>query len=130
MAALAALFFNSALSSFCRAQSPGKTDPFRAVFPDSSIVDFNYLLSGPAGKHGFLATDSKGHFVWPDGIRAKFWGVNISNRSVFVKKDEIDRVVDVLARAGTNMVRLEALDSTGALVDIPGGSSSRQEYLQ
>src|SRR5258708_6118027 len=113
------------LTSFCRAQTPGKTDPYRALFPDSSIVDFKYLLHAPAGKHGFLTTDKNGHFVWPDGQRAKFWGVNISNRSVFVKKDEIDRVVDVLARAGTNMVRLEALDSTGALVDIPGGSSSR-----
>jgi hypothetical protein len=89
------------------------------------MVDFRYLLEAPAGRYGFLRTTSDGHFAWPDGRRAKFWGVNISNRSVFTSKARIDRVVDVLARSGCNMVRFEALDSTDALLDVPGSSSSR-----
>src|SRR5262249_8487149 len=70
--------------------------------------------------------DKQGRFAWPDGKRAKFWGVNISNRSVFVGKETIDRVVETLARAGTNMVRFEALDSLGGLLDIPDNDSSRE----
>lgn len=104
---------------------PGRTDPNAGLFPDSSVVDFSYLQDAPAGKYGFLTTDRNGHFVWPNGKRARFWGVNISNRSVWVPKETIDRVVDVLARAGANMVRFEALDSTGALTDMENSDSSR-----
>jgi len=106
------------------AQAPGRTNPNHGPFPDSSVVDFRFLLDAPAGKHGFLRA-AKGRFMWPNGKRAKFWGVNISNRSVFIAREEIDRVVEALARAGTNMVRFEALDSVGGLLDTPGSDSSR-----
>jgi hypothetical protein len=106
-------------------ETVGRTDPNRGLFPDSSIVDFRFLLNAPAGKHGFLRVDKNGHFAWSNGKRAKFWGVNIANKSVFVDKEKIDRVVDVLARAGTNMVRFEALDSFGGLLDTPGSDSTR-----
>src|SRR5579871_4683064 len=89
------------------AQTLGRTDPNKGLFPDSSIVNFEGLLDPPAGKYGFLRVDKNGRFAWPDGKRAKFWGVNISNKSVWADKDTIDKVVDVLARAGTNMVRFE-----------------------
>src|SRR5437588_10675401 len=77
------------LLSFCvpaSAQTIGRTDPNKGLYPDSSIVDFHFLLDAPAGKNGFLSVDSAGHFAWPDGRRARFWGVNVSNRSVFVPK--------------------------------------------
>src|SRR5579862_3475711 len=88
-----------------RADDLGRTDVNGGLFPDSSIVDFSYLLDAPAGKNGFLTVDSNGHFAWPSGDRARFWGVNISNRSVWVPQEVVDKVVDVLARAGVNMVR-------------------------
>lgn len=106
------------------AESLGRTNPNHGPFPDSSLADFGFLLDAPAGKHGFLRAE-RGRFAWPNGQRAKFWGVNISNRSVFVGRAEIDRVVEALARAGTNMVRFEALDSLGGLLDIPGSDTSR-----
>lgn len=96
------------------------------LFPaSSSLVDFGFLLDAPAGKRGFLRVDGAGRLAWPDGKRARFWGVNISNRSVFVPRQVIDRVVPALARSGVNMVRFEALDSTGGLLGGPDATSSR-----
>lgn len=112
----------------CRAWAEGvaRTDPNAALFPDSSIVDFSRLLDSPAGKHGFLQAAPNGKFAWPNGKRAKFWGVNISNKSIWTTKPTIDHVVDVLARAGANMVRFEAMDSFGALLDVEGSDSTRK----
>jgi len=107
-------------------QSIARTDPNATLFPDSSIVDFSRLLDAPAGKNGFLQTGPNGKFSWSDGRRAKFWGVNISNKSVWTTHDTIDHVVDVLARAGANMVRFEAIDSFGALLDVDGSDSTRK----
>lgn len=106
-------------------ESLGRTDPNSGLYPDSSFLDFRSLLRAPAGARGFLRVGSTGHFVWPDGARARFWGVNVSNRSVFIDHERIDRVVETLARAGTNMVRFEALDSAGGLLDVPGSDSTR-----
>ncbi len=107
------------------AQDAARTDPNAGLFPDSSVIDFSYLLDAPAGRHGFLRVNKGGRFAWQNGNRAKFWGVNISNRSIWVTKDTIDKVADVLARAGANMVRFEAVDSFGALLDIEGSDSTR-----
>jgi hypothetical protein len=123
--ALAASLFLITLHPSAQAQSIGRTNPNTGLFPDSSLVDFRFLLDKPAGKFGFLRVDKQGKFSWPNGSRAKFWGINISNHSVFTGKDEIDKVVDVLARAGTNMVRFEALDSTGGLLDNEGSDTTR-----
>src|SRR5687768_17028563 len=95
----------------------GRTDPNKGLFPDSSIISFRHLLDAPAGKHGFLQVRN-GKFAWPTGKRARFWGVNISNRSVWVDKATVDRVVGVLSRAGCNMVRFEALDSVRRLFGV------------
>ena len=101
-----------------------RTDPNAGLFPDSSLVDFQFLLNAPAGQYGFLTARS-GHFVWKTGVRARFWGINISNQSIFIPKDQIDKVVDVFARAGTNMVRFEAMDSVNGLTDIQNSNTSR-----
>jgi hypothetical protein len=87
----------------------------------SSLADFSFLLDPPAGKHGFLTVDRLGRFAWPSGSRARFWGVNISGQSVFVDDDVIERVCDTLAHSGANMVRFEAIDAPGGIVD-PGGA--------
>lgn len=103
----------------------GRISPDSGLFPDSSLADFSFLLSPPAGKNGFLQVGSDGHFHWTDGRRAKFWGVNVSNQSVFCSKADIDKVTRVFARAGVNMVRFEALDSYGGLLDTPGKDDSQ-----
>lgn len=96
-----------------------------AFFPDSSIVDFSFLLDPPAGNHGFLGVSANGQFRWSDGKRARFWGVNISNQSAFADAATVDRVVPTLARAGVNMVRFEALDSDGGLLEDSAGRPLR-----
>lgn len=103
----------------------GRTDPNERLFPDSSLVDFRHLLHTPAGKRGFLRVSPAGRFVWSDGTRARFWGVNISNASVFTDRARIDQAILTLARAGCNMVRLEALDSSNGLLTIPGQPGTR-----
>ncbi len=117
------LFEMSALRA--SSQGLGRINPNAGLFPDSSIQDFSYLQDRPAGKHGFLQTSPEGKFVWSNGKRARFWGINVSNRSIFVTHAQIDRVVDVFARAGVNMVRFEAVDSTGGILDSDDPNSSR-----
>ena len=93
-----------------------RLDPNRPLFPDSCLSDMSYLLDAPAGRHGFLTTRPDGHFYWGDGSRARFWGINIASRSLRRPPEEIDRVAGVLARAGVNMVRLEAIDNARCLL--------------
>lgn len=88
-------------------------NPTFAFFPDSSLIDFSYLLDSPAGKHGFLKVNGEGHFEFEDGSRARFWGVVISQEHIDVPYERIDEIVDVLARAGVNLVRLHSMDNRG-----------------
>ncbi|MDI6783748.1 MAG: hypothetical protein QME64_06605, partial [bacterium] len=106
------------LSSFCLA---GEKEPLaiRTVnpvfdfFPDASLQDFSYLLDAPAGKRGFLTVRPDGHFYFTDGTRARFWGVTITQEHIDIPHERIDRIVDTLARAGVNLVRLHSLDNRG-----------------
>lgn len=104
--------------------------PDRPLFPDSCLYDMSYLLDAPAGRHGFLTTHPDGHFYWADGTRARFWGINISSRSLRRPHADIDRVAGVLARAGVNMVRLEAIDNARCLLrdDAPTSTQFDAEY--
>lgn len=123
---LLALFLLLFLPQHLLAQALGRTNPNSGLFPDSSMVDFRFLLDAPAGKHGFLRVDKNGHFAWSNGQRVRFWGLNIANRSVFLSsRESVDKVVDVLARSGTNLVRFEALDSYGGLLDTEGSDTTR-----
>ncbi|MFB3895996.1 MAG: beta-galactosidase [bacterium] len=85
-------------------------NPAFDFFPNSSLQDFSYLLDAPAGKHGFLTVRMDGHFYFTDGTRGRFWGVTIPDRHIDIPHDRIDTIVDTLARAGVNLVRLQALD--------------------
>ncbi len=87
-----------------------------AMFPPSSSVDFTATLQAPVGGHGFLGVGKDGHFEWADGTRARFWGVNISSTRLNLPDDQIEAVVKTLASAGTNMVRLEAIDNRNCLL--------------
>jgi hypothetical protein len=95
------------------------TDPLAArplnpnfdLYPDSSLVDFSPLLEAPAGKRGFVTASDDGHLKFSDGTRARFWGVVITQEHIDIPKRRIDEVVDVLARAGCNMVRFHSLDN-------------------
>ena len=84
-------------------------------FP-SCLVDLRDRLSAPAGDKGFLFVGTDGHFYFSDGTRARFWGINVAKDSVFQPHETIDRVCDLFARAGLNLVRLHHVDDVGGLL--------------
>ena len=87
-----------------------------SLFPPSCSLDFSRTLQAPAGGRGFLTTASDGHFHWADGTRARFWGINVSSTRLRVSDAQIEQVVTNFARAGLNLVRLEAIDNRNCLL--------------
>ncbi|HLV80896.1 MAG TPA: hypothetical protein VKT32_11470, partial [Chthonomonadaceae bacterium] len=94
-------------------------------FPSSCQLDFSGTLETPAGQHGFLTTGEDGHFHWADGTRARFWGINVSSTRLDIPPAQIEQVVANFARAGLNLVRLEAIDNRNCLL----GSVDRPDSL-
>jgi hypothetical protein len=82
-------------------------------------LDFG-LHDAPAGKHGFVEIRD-GHLHFPNGERAKFWGVCVCGKSAFPTHEQADIVAARLAKCGINLVRLHALE--GVLLDREAGSS-------
>lgn len=100
--------------------------------PPSSLQDFSDTLEAPAGQHGFLTVGGDGHFHWADGERARFWGINVSSTRLNLPPDQIEQVVTNFARAGINLVRLEAIDNRNCLlgkVDAPDSQHFDRHYL-
>ena len=105
-----------------------------AKMPDllSTQVDLRSTLEAPAGKHGFVTTGKDGHFHFQDGTRARFWGINVSSSRLNIPRIRIEQVVTNFARAGLNMVRLEAIDNRNCLfgsADAPDSRHFDPEYL-
>lgn len=91
-------------------------NPSLTSFPDSSLLDHSARLDAPAGKHGFVTTKD-GHFVFADGGRARFFGLNLAKESVFIERAQIDRLVALFARAGVNLVRIHHIDDVEGILD-------------
>jgi hypothetical protein len=116
------------LFSFC--SSAARAD--RPSLPQSCQLDFRTTLEWPAGRHGFLTVGKDGHFTWEDGGRARFWGINVSSTRLKVPPEQIERVVQNFARAGINLVRLEAIDNRNCLLggeDAPDSLHLDARYL-
>lgn len=113
------------LAPLCALARVGAVDVNRPGYPDSSVADFSFLVPAPAGSHGFVTTRPDGHFYFDDGKRAKFWGINVSSASINIPDADIDAAVERFRRAGINMLRLEAADNGGMLLDTPVKNSSR-----
>jgi len=75
-----------------------------------TALDMSAYLDAPAGKHGFIECDGD-NFVFEDGTVADFWGVNLVGQANFLQKSEIDTLVEALAVAGVNLVRVHHLDA-------------------
>ena len=98
----------------------------------SSLVDFRATLESTAGKQGFLKTGSDGHFYWENGKRARFWGINVSSTRLNIPFEQIEQVVETFAKAGINLVRLEAIDNRNCLlgsVEAPDSLHFDTRYL-
>ena len=76
-----------------------------------SIIDFSDLLDKPAGKYGFLRV-SGDHFEFEKrpGVPVRFWGINNVGEPNFMEKKLTDRMLDELAAAGYNLIRLHHFD--------------------
>jgi hypothetical protein len=118
-----ACLFALGLSLLCPLQATAEpASPYR---PSLQLVDLTSWVGENIGyKRGFLTATRDG-FRWQNGSRARFWGINIANRNLWIPRDEIDKVVDALAASGTNLVRFEALDSRGGLLEVPGKAGTR-----
>ncbi len=106
--------------------------PEKRRLPDSCLIDFSSTLDTPAGRNGFLKNSNDGHFAWSDGTRARFWGINVSSTRLDIPPREIEQVVAAFARAGMNMVRLEAIDNRNCLLgktDAPDSQHFDRHYL-
>ena len=86
-----------------------------AILLPSTISDNRKLLDPPAGKHGFLTVKGEG-FAFEDGTPARFLGVAIAKNSIFVDRETIDKVADLLARLGVNLVRFHHFDDANGVV--------------
>jgi hypothetical protein len=74
-----------------------------------TVLDMSRLLEAPAGKHGFLTVQGD-RFVFEDGTVARFWGGNLFGEANFPDKKEAERLADIIARSGANIVRMHHLD--------------------
>lgn len=101
-------------------------DPNHAMYPDSSLVDFSYLLDPPAGKHGFLEISENGNFIFEDGQESKFFGMMTMIDSPFRDAEYADAKVASLKRAGINHLRITSLDNGDRLFD--GDYQDTQHY--
>ncbi len=89
------------------------------------MEDFRTTLEMPAGNRGFLTTGNDGHFHWPNGDRARFWGINVSSTRLNISNAMIEEVVENFAKAGLNLVRLEAIDNRNCLLGSVNSTDSR-----
>lgn len=92
-------------------------DPNLTPYPRSALASFEDLLDAPAGKYGFLTTRGE-HFYWPNGRRARFWGINVANTSLQESEADIDAMIENFRTAGFNMLRLHHFDERGGIIDL------------
>jgi hypothetical protein len=67
----------------------------------------NYV---PAGSKGFLSVNQD-QFAFPDGTRARFWGLNVTAAAVTESRARNKQIAERLSKMGVNMVRIHHLDS-------------------
>jgi len=99
--------------------------PSESGLPPSCLLDLSGTLERPAGSHGYLTTGRDGHFYFGDNTRARFWGINVSSTRLDIPPDQIESVVSNFARAGLNLVRLEAIDNRNCLLGDVNAPDSR-----
>jgi hypothetical protein len=88
-----------------------------------TALDVSRLLDAPAGKHGALGRRGE-HFVFADGKRARFWGVNIVASANFPSHEQAERVAELLAELGVNMTRHHHMDAAWTTPNVFGNRAT------
>lgn len=73
------------------------------------ILDFSYMIDAPAGKNGRV-TRSGSDFVFENGQKAKFFGVDLVGMANFPSKDDAPYIAKEIAMDGVNLVRMTGFD--------------------
>jgi hypothetical protein len=123
---LFSVWFCSLIFCWCAVSLHAQARVGSTVLPASSLLDLSSTLAKPAGGRGFLTTGTDGKFHWADGSRARFWGINVASTRLNIPREQIEEVVKNFARAGLNLVRLEAIDNRNCLLGSPDAPTSRQ----
>ncbi len=122
---------NAALAQTTDSPSAANATP---LLPPSSLLDFNTDADPlrSIARKGFMTVGGDGHFRYEDGTRARFWGINVSSTRLDIPDAQIEQAVEHFARAGLNMVRLEAIDNRNCLLgstDAPDSLHFDLRYL-
>lgn len=86
---------------------------------DSMPIDIAHVFGDekPAGKHGFLKTRGE-DFVFEDGTKARFWGVNMNAGANFPTHADAEKIAKRLSAVGVNLVRTHQMDAEWACPNI------------
>lgn len=71
-----------------------------------TALDASNLREMPAGKHGVLKSD-KDNFVFEDGEKINFWGINLNYTADLEDKAKADEIFDDISKLGYNIVRMK-----------------------
>jgi hypothetical protein len=89
------------------------------------FIDWSHLLDAPAGKHGFLKTNSQGELIFEDHTKIRFLGVNLVASTCFPETHALtDSLVLRLSKLGCNIVRLHHMDAPWSVPNIFGSKVS------
>ena len=81
-----------------------------------SALDFSWLIDAPAGKYGFAyAKDGEIFFENNPGKPARFYGNNLCFQANYPDKENADKLADLFAATGYNILRIHHYDD--ALID-------------
>lgn len=76
-----------------------------------TALDFSgRILDPPAGKHGHVVVRGN-RFYFPDGRELRLVGINLTGSALVADKPVIDLMVEQIAQAGFNLVRLHHLEA-------------------
>src|SRR6185369_8864841 len=99
------------------AQSPAADALFEIFLPwddgAETAVDISGLVPRVIADDGYVRATPDGHLA-VNGLRARFWGVNMTFGASFPEKKEADLVAAHLAKFGVNMVRFHHMDMHGS----------------
>ena len=90
-------------------------------------LDVSYLLDkADHGKVGVKGDD----FVFADGTKANFWGVNINAYSLFQTKEKTKTLIDAVAAGGYNLIRILDWDSSFYYPNIFGYNGNSKDVAE
>ena len=111
--------------AFAQRPTPAGNSSPAPNLPPSSLLDLTRDTGDSIANRGFVVVGGDGHFRFSDGSRARFWGINVSSTRLNIPNEQIERAVANFARAGLNMVRLEAIDNRNCLLGSVDAIESR-----